>query len=413
MFKWAILFAMPFAILFGVLFGGSSASAISAYDDLVRTTDKLEINQNGYVQDITLDWYSELLNNSDSTFQGTNPDIMRQCMSERLDDGKGWAISQSVFTSGIKQVVLVCASSQNEVATFEGLTPNRNVQVSNSIQCVFFSFSGALKLQCYSDYSYRIVLTETGVANEITPLFVNYDVNYPVDYEGQIIPDSYTPPIVYTYKPDISVLNVVDWKITLQDRNFNTFDGVPFTCDQGLAPIIEYDLFNNDINERIDQGVFSPTIPYEYQTEKYGIETEYKFIGNYYCGSEDGQPTFSHQTTYYFTVTKDGLFIRETVEDCITSSFPFVDINGCISNLELLLNSLSFGAIKFPKWEFDTSGCRTLGTIGDWINVPSSSRTVCPQFPSSVRNIVTPFVTFVIGATILGAIATKSSRSNL
>lgn len=53
-------------------------------------------------------------------------------------------------------------------------------------------------------------------------------------------------------------------------------------------------------------------------------------------------------------------------------------------------NILTFNSISFIRIE--TSGCRTLGTIGDWL--PLDNKTVCPQVPAEMRQVITPFITF-------------------
>lgn len=88
---------------------------------------------------------------------------------------------------------------------------------------------------------------------------------------------------------------------------------------------------------------------------------------------------------------------------CFTPTFPFVDPFTCADNFTLIFNLLTTGSITaIPKWNY-TPGCTSLNTMDDWLNLPSGY-TVCPQFPASVRNVITPFIAFMLGIVTIGFI---------
>lgn len=102
-----------------------------------------------------------------------------------------------------------------------------------------------------------------------------------------------------------------------------------------------------------------------------------------------------------------GVFCAEpqTIDftQCFTNEFPFVDPFECADNFRLIFNLLATGSITLPRWNFDPS-CTSLNTFDDWLNLPQGYQ-VCPQFPPSVRNVVTPFVAFMLGIVTLGFIS--------
>lgn len=415
MFKWLTGFATVSAISLSVFFGVSSASAATIYDDVIEIGEPIirgiDINEDPCELNIGTTFMSII----ESADESSNKTAFLNALDDRLNDGDGWALVEyKVSDTGTNLLLRVQTSQSAAFFTLVGGIEPRlvmdNVITANIAYngCdVSVNFNQATPSNQWLAMNPATFDTWNGSIGA-RPVFVANDIDYPQDYEGELIPDTWQPPTPpLTWAPDFQHVQSIDWKIKLQDRNFNTFDPVPFTCNEGLTPVIQYDLLNNDTSELLDQGIFSPTIQYEFQSEKYGIETEYKFIGNYYCGDAEDDPTFSHQTTYYFTLNASGTHVPDT-PSCFSDTFPYVDIDGCTAVVENLVNNLSFGTINFPNWSIQSDGCHTLGTIGDWINVPSSSRTICPQFSSTVRNVVTPFLTFVLAITIIGVLVTKS-----
>lgn len=398
---------LPAVILFvtlsGVLFGSSSVNAASDWDGLINVTSDLTITGPTGTRNYNLDWYNESLEAFEVCYGDTDPAVI-EYSNLITTEGSNWAVVKVD-----EMIFIVYAVGENDGSLNFYRDSNDDSQVGISGAGVKYIEIGRDEYcgNGTSNGTYFATLGSNGIGlDSNTEIFLsNFPITYPPGYEGEIIPDSYTPPTVYTDKPDISVVNIVDWKITLQDRNFNTFDNVPFTCHQGLTPVIEYDLFNNDTNERIDQGVFSPTVQYEFQSEKYGIETEYKFIGNYYCGIGDDEPTFSHQTTIYFTSSEAGLYVSDIITDCVLDEFPFVNIENCMNNMADAIQLLSFNTLRLPGGGGGGGGwgvsqtCYNMQVLDDWINSPNQQ--LCPMFPQYIRDIVTPFVTFALGLLML------------
>jgi hypothetical protein len=75
----------------------------------------------------------------------------------------------------------------------------------------------------------------------------------------------------------------------------------------------------------------------------------------------------------------------------------------------MVTDALTFGTVKLGNDYNFNNQCRTLGTIGDWMNL--DNKTVCPVMPESVRNIITPFITFALGLMTIKFIASKTGSS--
>lgn len=95
------------------------------------------------------------------------------------------------------------------------------------------------------------------------------------------------------------------------------------------------------------------------------------------------------------------------VLNCVIEEAPYINFPDCRDQFIKIGNILTFNSISFISIE--ASGCRTLGTIGDWL--PLENKTVCPQVPSEIRQVVTPFITFgTMLLLVYGVI--KIARSN-
>lgn len=200
-----------------------------------------------------------------------------------------------------------------------------------------------------------------------------------------------------TYKPSWYVSNAIDFKANIHDTNFNTFDANPFTCSEGLAPVLHWTIYDLDNVLTLDSGVQSATAQIDYQFPKGMPTTRYQVSGYYDCGSTDPlQFDPDAPGTYEFEITSAGTLNVNLMDDCVTETFPFINIEGCLNNMTIVLNLLSFNTINFANtWAFSDS-CRTLVVINGWLNLPPGYQ-ACPQIPSFVRNVTTPFVTFALG----------------
>ena len=98
---------------------------------------------------------------------------------------------------------------------------------------------------------------------------------------------------------------------------------------------------------------------------------------------------------------------RFEASSCTQEFFPFINLVGCAEMFGKALNILSFGTISLGN-VYDTSGCVALNTLGGWLNLPNS--TVCPQIDSTIRSIVTPFVTLALAMAAVGFISRQKAE---
>lgn len=407
--KWPIILGTLCAILSGVLFGGSSVSAASIYDDVVQLIDPLIIPASGSGgtgdRDYSLDWYNEALAAAEQRCNSVSPGDGCQIVDDLqnlLDDpNANWAVTYHSGASGYYIVYSFDPSAETNIGEFTvGITGSNIKHVGP------FTYRPNDTTEYVTENKTRLMSSSIGAGNialsqsNLSALIFlsTFPVTYPVGYEGEIIPDTYNPPVVYDWVPDFYALQGIDYKVTIQDKNFNTFDEVPFTCNDGLTPVIKYEIRDSD-NEIVVIGQFSATIQLEQQLPKKNIESTYTIIGNYDCGYflDPTQPDFSGQASKEFTITAGGLLKNEVFTSCFTETAPFVDFENCINNMADTVGMLSFGSIKFNNnWQFD-SNCRELAVLGSWLGLEGSSKVICPQFPEYIRNVVTPFVTLLLG----------------
>lgn len=242
-----------------------------------------------------------------------------------------------------------------------------------------------------------------------------FDFNYPAGYEGEPILTEFEPPKEQlSFTPDFIRASATDWKVEIYDRNWFTFDDVrPFYCEGGLSPVIEYEIHNDDTEELITSGVYSPTVQLFYQHERIETDTEYRITGKYDCGAESNFE-FTDTSSITYVIQSTGQLEYNVMQDCFIDEFPWFDYGGCVSNLQNYINLISFGSFKYDPYEvnnFDVpQGCHVISSIAPWLGLPANYQ-VCPAFSENVRNVVTPFVTFAISLTALYGI-TRLTKEN-
>lgn len=251
---------------------------------------------------------------------------------------------------------------------------------------------------------YQTYAGSTPTFNAAFHLIASDNVSYPENYEGEIIPDiGPTPPVTgEQYAPNWTILTANNWKAEIRDYRFVTFDGIPWTCSEdgnsiqsgheGLAPVIEWELYDEN-NTLIDDGILSATAHWNYQFDEYNEDRTYTIKGRYDCG---GSVNFNTIGEKQFTITKTGLLKEQDFfAQCVMLEPPFIDIQACIENVFRVIEILTFNQVTLVKGLNATENCRQLVVLGHWINKPYEI--VCPQFSQTVRNTITPFVTFILG----------------
>lgn len=238
------------------------------------------------------------------------------------------------------------------------------------------------------------------------PLFIYLDsITYPSGYEGDIVPD--TTPVMAEESdvvPDMYVSHTADWFATFSDRRFFTFDTVPWTCDDDLVPALHIEVWDRtaDPEVMLDSGVFSASSEWTYQFDKKTISNDYRIVSWYECGDS---PIFTESGIFDFTITGTGGLYTVGLETCLQESFPFFSYDSCISGINDMLAMLTFqmanpanASVLGVATSANPNNCHELATLGAWLHQEGTP--VCPAFSSTIRSIVTPIITFVLGGMV-------------
>jgi len=395
------------------LIGANGVSAASVYDDTVQSTPTLSVISSDGTQNVSLSeggdlpWYQVIYDSCNGTqfwgnrlrpvVEGTESGhiaVIQQDLNPELGENLrtvavAWSDTSYYPTSAYWQFV----------TDGEG---NRMVQMTN-----FASYYSFITIDNSGTISATCGISSNGTFTNVYEGYgyfyrSDFDVVYPDDYGGEPIPEE---PVVIApddsrFTPNWYIHSTSDWLATFTDTNFNTFDANPFLCSDDLAPALHYEIWNETGGEElITSGVQSATAPVIWQFERLTTDNDYRIVGWYECGES---PIFEHSSFIDFTITRNGLLNQDLFTDCVTEDFPFINPNNCLDNIYTVINILVFNKVEFPTWTYDPT-CTNLNTFDDWLDLPSGYQ-VCPQFPEPVRDIVTPFVAFMLGIVTIGFI---------
>lgn len=392
--------------------------AASAYDDLITITPDLTLTspssfncQEPLSSDFSLNWYNSGKEVYQKVVDMYPNDLSAQ---QRLNEYENfikssveghWLVLKSPDDSSFSVIATTDASAHLEFFIDSNSQPSlRLISSSNDIR----DFGNFLYCKGLFPYTPDNGLSNSSPLNRYTSLTIDtvndffistFPIIYPDGYSGELIPDSYDPPSINDSTPDFFVVSSVNGLVTIRDRRFNTFDNVPFMCEDGLTPYIRYSLNDLDHYLIFDTGGFSPTVDYQFQLPVKNQIINYEFSGRYDCG-DNTEPSFPNSSSVQFQLDPLGGLKTDLFEECISQEFPFIHYEGCYENVMRMLNMLSFSSLKINGWTYNAQ-CRQLTVLGGWLGT-QPGQVICPNFSPQVRNTVTPFIAFFLGLTMFG-----------
>jgi len=389
-------------VMVGTLIGVPQTNAASPYDEVFRAWPKNNI-KTGANQTSNTTEFGYLL----ATYTGSSScnNTLRERIVANLDANADYLVTQSLYNYGQPMMarMIIALDTAQITNTVADNWSTSSVTVSRSgTEWAYVYFlnktNGSDMFQCNIESSSNFTASNNYLSTywgESTVEFRGFEFQYPSGYDGQTLDPE--PPAVETIEtaPAWYISNIIDNKGLFHDSNFNTFDGNPFLCEGDLAPVLNYEIFrtNTGIGDLlITSGVQSATAQISYDFGKADSDRDYTIVGWYDCG--DGT-LFPNQGRADFTINRSGMLVVDLFESCIDENFPFIHVQGCMNNMYTTINLLYFGEITFPTFTFNPA-CQNLNTMDEWLGLPNNYQ-VCPQIPSTVRNIVTPFVAFMLG----------------
>lgn len=240
----------------------SSVSAASPWDDVIDITDRLEIRENyGEAQDVTTDWSSYIRDSENedcSSFQNA------------VSNNGVWAVSQYTGKNNGSSKVYVWWSDSSDMY-IEAAEPYgtrgysflvRNHLYNNAI--IEHDNNGDVRVLCSSHINVFAGETGGGAAHTMRPFLSTATIEYPTDYQGEIVPDSVTIvtdlyPLVAYSVDDLDLL-------ATYSRNLDSYIGNTYQ--------ICWRLFNESDMEQIAQlcseHQYDRIQPFRHKFESYG-----------------------------------------------------------------------------------------------------------------------------------------------
>jgi len=397
----------------GALIGAQSVKAASLYDDDMQITTTLHLSNNDgdsievEYQDLgvlTAEYCSDEVLGRLNTAISSGTVVISQT---NLDSG---------FSSGIKDHVNIYF---NPTANLPLVWGGGYVEFSPAERIQLYITNGGLNYGCYNSGAVNtggpVSTNPTLGWNEHDFIFASTaNPNYPPDYEGPTVPtepgestDGYTPKIGYTLFDDMR----------LQALPYNPEFCLPTTLGGCLEPYYKYTLTTGVT--QVDQKILKQNEFYKYQyldkEATYILKVEFaqpgppaalldpdlqlnaiQFTIVAALGFQSNSPD-TGDCELNDGVLDCGIAPIADLTNCFDENFPYVDLVDCVDNMKNVITLLSFNTLKFGNSWQTPDGCHTLTVIGDWLNL--TNRTICPQIPQAMRDIITPFITLGLGLT--------------
>jgi len=354
----------------------------------------------------------------------TNPIIVTQVIHSAITD-LGGANAKAVIIS-----IGVDGTPPPSIGYYDEDTHlyNAGNTAGGLVGLLYVNNSGAYNFRCglnsssFSNFSPTQNWYATFIAGRVNGFgnlgFVYYNtfnITYPNSYVGTPFPSSPDTPVPLIFTPKIGYTLFDDMRFQAMSIDKQGLC-VPTTSGGCIEPLYRYTLIQGE-------DIISSTLLKRYEVFKYQYldeQLDYNLSVTYVHPGTPFAP-FSDDviiTPVNFTIlgaigyqsgSNDGINTCEegdfssdcgsapvaNLDNCFVEAFPYVDLVSCVQNLQNVAELLSFHTISFKNEWATPDDCHTLTILGDWLYL--ENKTICPQFPTTIRNITTPFVTFLFG----------------
>jgi len=456
-------------VFFGVL-QSTNVSALSSFDDVIQNTDFAYIS-NTTVGDNIFEYNIEqsktLLVTAEfsnpygtEVFTSINKQVYLSAFDIALESGSvgisylqgGGATFNSLSCGGyplwtgdtILYQFSIDPDSYLKFDTYSStnlaylVSPNNELVYTIAVSHLFcgsghfvFGISGSLAVNgdmgATTAYTYGLASSFNGFRNQI--LVFNGNVQYPAGYSG-IFPPTTAPNLIDSPIIDYRVLNdsgqfqakdipeditKIHWLIT-----YGSSEGEPqLQTFESQIPAVATEKLNFTF----------PHIAQDSEADVFGSYT----IEAWYV--DDNNSALSNETTIavvlrsnfynYFVGTcqadqclntpiDDSAISLDLGSQCqLSETFPFLNIDSCYLGMKNMIRIMTFDKFHIGnQLEFVDSDCRMLNTFDEWLHLPNNFE-ICPVFPKSIRDIITPFVMFLFALLTIKFISRdKSDEEN-
>lgn len=388
------------------LINGSAVNASSVYDGIVETTENITtkcIVNGSNETNWNITWANFMLETDQINGSGNPQYILDARSLYNSLTNSGWAVIQA-DTNTVGIIIY-----DPEEVTPEFVTDPTDDMAPNIPQ---LRFTGAvdgdnfytLDIRDYGQFGFSCgeyqLMTGANYSGIVDGQGIKFflladDVEYPAGYEGHTIPGSIFDVNLKAYYAwndrtisfrDETKYEDVDrcWVQMPRNRFGDNFMEYEYDCNSPETIVhtlgIEGEMFQYETISIIQFAMRGAEIV----SKTYYIDID-GGIGDSVTGSLDAENIFA---------------------ECMNSEFPFLHIKDCMKNLGTIGSLLSFNRFTFGSgWNFSNE-CRDLEVLDDWLNL--SNNRVCPMVDMTIRNTITPFVTFAFGLMAITFISKKS-----
>lgn len=396
--------------------------ALSDYDNLIPANTPYTVVKDGSELDVSN--FGVLIYNLQQSGDNTaNTQVCKDAVNNISSNTYLTTVRHAIGRYGDYKVVFTGANTYNTINwSGDSSTKWLNVNLNGSIDSFTLegNGNGGIKISnCTTDYSggdYQVTLAmrwSDGFQSS-APILTDVPITYPSGYSGSTIPNSFTPnPPV----PDLT--NDIRMGYSYNDKHIELWNTTPkpplnrstMACRWIIKmhdkPYVPYEDKITDCDQRIAWD-FSSHMKLDVQ-----FSILYDKTGDGVITAEEDIASMQRVFNLDGSSSSGDIGINDDVytgglKPCFTKTG--VDFQGCWDNVLMALNMLSFGIIKLPNSLGPNvpDECRNLTVLNSWLHIDNPR--VCPAFPKTVRDIITPFISVSLGLLMIYYLTKRRAR---